>query len=150
MLPPIPHTSPIMPMRNPAKWGIPLVLLILAPMTSCRVAQPPQCETAGLRIDVTSCRQKRGRIDCRLVIWNDHDEKVAFDHETVRLMWGDDRECALKPARRPAPVKIGARGRSEQRWLFEPGQGLPKGSYSIEIRDFRIDELPSGQTDIGA
>jgi len=99
-----------------------------------------------MRIDVTSCRQKRGRIDCRLVIWNDYDEQISWEHGTVRLMWGDDRECTIRPPGRPAPITVGGRGRSEQRWLFEPGVALPKGSYSVEIRDFKVDDLPSGET----
>lgn len=99
-----------------------------------------------MRIDVTSCRQKRGRIDCRVTIWNDHDDQVAFDHGTVRLMWGDDRECSIRPPRRPAPITVGPRARGEQRWIFEPGEALPKGPYSVEIRDFKIDDLPSGET----
>jgi len=139
-----------MPMRNPARWGLTLLLLALAPMTSCRVAQPPEVETAGVRIDVTYCKQKRGSIDCRLRIWNDHDDAMSFDCGSVRLMYGDDRECSLKPGRKDVPIVIGPRTKDDLRWIFESGESLKRGSYTVEIRDFKLDGLPSGCTAVFA
>ena len=133
-------------MRNPARWGIPLLLLTLAPLPSCRVAQPKEVTTAGMRIDVTSGRQKRGVVDCRLRIWNDHDEKVSFNASSVRLMFGEGRECSLPPGRSGQAITIGPRANEDLRWIFETGENLPRGTYSVEIRDFKIDGLPSGDT----
>jgi hypothetical protein len=107
-------------MRNPARWGIPLLLLTLAPLPSCRVAQPKEVTTAGMRIDVTSGRQKRGVVE--------------------------GRECSLRPGRRDEPITIGPRANEDLRWIFETGENLPRGTYSVEIRDFKIDGLPSGDT----
>ncbi|MCK5941904.1 MAG: hypothetical protein KAI24_08060 [Planctomycetes bacterium] len=133
-------------MRHRAGLGATLLLFALTPMTSCRVAQPPQVETAGLRVDVTRVKQKRGRIDCRLRIWNDHDRAVSFDYGQVRLLIDDQREASPNPPRRDEPAVIQARNNLELRWLFETGDSLPKGNYPVEIRDFRVDDLPSGQT----
>jgi len=141
----IPHTS-AMPMRNPARLGIPLLLLAISSTPSCRVAQPPQVESAGMRVNVTSARQKRSRIDVRMKVWNDHDFDVTFASSSVRLMFGDDRECSAKIGRRAGDQTIPARGNSDVRMLFEPGLALPRGSYSVEIRDFQIDGVPSGET----
>ncbi len=145
MPPMIPHTS-AMPMRNPARWGIPLLLLAISSTPSCRVAQPPQVESAGMRVNVTSARQKRGLIDCRIRVWNDHDHNVTFSSSNVRLMFGDERECSAKIGRSVADATVPARGNSDLRLLFEPGKSLRRGSYSVEIRDFRIDGVPSGET----
>jgi len=135
-----------MPTRTRASWGMPLVLLSFAMATSCRVAQPPQVETAGMRVDVTRVKQKRGRIDCRLRIWNDHDQAVSFEYGTVRLIANDDREVSPNPPRRNAPAVIQPANKLDLRWIFDTGKSLPKGSYSVEIRDFQVDGLPSGET----
>lgn len=139
-----PHTQ-LMPTRT-RSVGVSLVLLSLAVSAGCRVAQPPQVETAGMRIDVQRVRQKRGRIDCRLRIWNDHDQVVSFAYGSVRLIVSGDREVSPNPARRNAPAVIQAANKKDLRWIFESGQTLPAGSYSVEIRDFQIDGLPSGET----
>lgn len=135
-----------MPRRTRSAVGVTLALLALSMTTSCRVAQPPQAETAGLRVDVTRVKQKRGRIDCRLRIWNDHDQAVSFSYGTVRLISGEDREISPNPPRRNAPAVIQARNKLDLRWLFEAGESLPRGNYPVEIRDFQIDGLPSGET----
>ncbi|MFN3242549.1 MAG: hypothetical protein ACE37K_13685 [Planctomycetota bacterium] len=135
-----------MPTRSRSNWGIPVVLLSLAVAGGCRVAQPPQVETAGLRVDVTRVKQKRGRIDCRLRIWNDHDKAVSFEYGTVRLIVSDDREVSPNPPRRNAPAVIQPANKLDLRWLFEAGESLPKGNYPVEIRDFKVDGLPSGET----
>ena len=141
----IPHTA-TMSMRNPVRIGIPLLLLAISSTPACRVAQPPQVESANMRVTVTSARQKRGRIDVRTRIWNDHDYDVTFKPSSVRLMFGDERECSPKIGRRNTDQTIPARGNADFRLTFEPGLGLPKGSYPIEIRDFQVDGVPSGET----
>lgn len=133
-------------MKSSARWGIPLLLLTMIPMASCRVAQPPQRETAGLRIDVSKVKQKRGGLECRLRIWNDYDQDVTFGRGSVRLMYGEEREASLRPGRRTNEMTVTGRGNQDMRWLFEPGESLPAGSYEVEIRDFHIDGVPSGQT----
>lgn len=99
-----------------------------------------------MRVNVTSARQKRGLIDCRIRVWNDHDHNVTFSSSNVRLMFGDERECSAKIGRSVADATVPARGNSDLRLLFEPGKSLRRGSYSVEIRDFRIDGVPSGET----
>jgi hypothetical protein len=136
-----------MSMRNPARWGLPLILLTLAPLSSCRVAQPRTVETASMRIDVTSCRQKRGIVDCRLRFWNDRDGEVSFAASDVRLMYQNDRETALLPTKRNAPITIGPRTSVELRWRFsQVERGLPRGSYAVEIRNLMEDGLPLNET----
>lgn len=99
-----------------------------------------------MRVNVTSARQKRGLIDCRLQVWNDHDYDVTFSSSSVRLMFGEERECSAKIGRRVSDAVVPARGNADLRLLFEPGTELSSGSYSVEIRDFQIDGVPSGET----
>jgi hypothetical protein len=145
MLPMMPHPS-AMRMRNPARWGISLLLLVISSTPSCRVAQPPQVESAGMRVNVTSARQKRGLIDCRIRVWNDHDHDMTFSSSSVRLMFGDERECSAKIGRRVSEAMVPARGNSDLRLIFEPGIGVRRGSNTVEVRDFQIDGVPSGET----
>ena len=60
-------------------------------------------------------------------------------------MWGDDRECSIHPPRRQIPISVAPRGKSDQRGIIEPGQTLLKGCDSVELSDFKIDGLPSGE-----
>ncbi|MCB9878909.1 MAG: hypothetical protein H6835_15040 [Planctomycetes bacterium] len=89
-------------------------------------------------------RQKGGRVVVSLRIWNDHDEPVSFDYGNIRLVF-QGREASAQPPRRPTEIQ--ARGNEELVWIFECGSDLPgKSSYDIEIRDFLLSGVPSGQS----
>lgn len=100
-----------------------------------------------MRIDVTSCRQKKGTVECRLRIWNDRDGEVSFSASDVRLMYQNDLETAVQPPKRNAPITIGPRSRVDLRWKFFPVErGLPRGKYSVEIRNLMEAGLPLNET----
>ena len=68
---------------------LPLLALSFGLATGCKtsVPQPPQAQTAGLRIDVqkVSSSARKQRIDVSLKIWNDHEQRISFDLAKRRL-----------------------------------------------------------------
>lgn len=126
----------------------PLMLIALG-LSACKsVPQPDQVTTAGLRIDVVKVKNggKRGRVDVRVKIWNDQDQRISFKLENTRLLF-NGREIAAKPTmtsdRSP---DIGPRSNKDFGWAFETGEMVAEGSYEIEIRDIMLGDLPLGDT----
>ena len=137
-----------MSMRNAARLGLPILFLALAATPACKgVPQPPQVETAGLRIDVESARQRRRGVVVEIRVWNDFDQSVSFENGNVRLIHGD-REVSAKPYRSwRRGTTVQPKSNLDFRWLFETGEPLPQAqSYDIEIRDLMIDDVPAGDT----
>lgn len=133
-----------MSIRPHARLGLLALVVALAPMPACRAPQPPQVETAGMRIDVLKVRQRKGSVTVVVRIWNDHDVPLSFDCGNVRLMFMD-REASAQRTRRPPLVQ--GRGNEEMVFTFECGADLPgKQTYDVEIRDLMLDGVPAGDT----
>ncbi len=130
------------------RFAVPLMLLALGVSACKSVPQPDQVSTAGLRIDVLKLKNnsKRQRLDVRTKIWNDHDQRITFKTENVRMLCGG-REVAAKPSltsdRSP---DVGPHSNKEFGWVFETGEEMGEGSYEIEIRDIMLGDLPLGDT----
>lgn len=112
-----------------------------------RVQQPPQVATAGLRIDVQKAdySQRKMRIDLRVRIWNDHDQRVNFDLGNVRLLF-NEREVSPSPnlTKDPKP-DVQAKSNRVFEWSFEVGETIGEGAYPIQIRDIARGGAPLGQ-----
>ena len=135
-------------LRSAAAFSV--LALSLAFTAGCRaprIPQPPQCKTAGLRIDVTSCINdtRRQRIEARARIWNDYDGKLKFSHDTVRLLY-NGREVAAKGTWRSGRTEVRAKSNAEFIWSFELGESPIPGNYQIEIRDLMLEDGMLGET----
>jgi hypothetical protein len=110
--------------------------------------QPPQAQTAGLRIDVLSASysQRKKQIYVRTKIWNDHDERVNFDLGSVRLLF-NGREVSPSPnlTKDPNP-DVQAKSPRNFDWTFEVGDVIGEGNYPIEIRNISKGGQPLGET----
>ncbi len=132
----------------------PLALLAVAALavpackTSSAPKQPPQAQTAGLRIDVQDAdySQRKQRIDVRVRIWNDHEERVNFDLGDVRLLF-NGREVSPSPnmTKDPNP-DVQAKSNRILDWSFEVGDVIGEGTYPIEIRNLQKGGQPLGET----
>lgn len=124
-----------------------LSLALTAGCRTARIPQPPQCTTAGLRIDVTSCiNNVRGqRIDARVRIWNDYEGRLKFDQGNVRLLY-NGREVAAKASWRNGRAEVRAKSNAEYAWIFEVGESPIPGNYQIEIRDLMLEDGMLGET----
>jgi hypothetical protein len=110
--------------------------------------QPPQAQTAGLRVDVmkASSSSRKQRIDLRIRIWNDHDQRVNFDLGDVRLLF-NGREVSPTPTMTKDPnPDVQAKSNRTMDWVFEVGDVIGEGSYPVEIRDIRKGDMPLGET----
>jgi hypothetical protein len=124
--------------------------LTLAALPACKSSapkQPPQAQTAGLRIDVQKAdfSQRKQRIDVRVRIWNEHDDRVNFDLGNVRLLF-NGREISPNPAmtKDPSP-DVQAKSNRVFDWVFEVGDVIGEGFYPIEIRDLKKGGLSLGE-----
>lgn len=136
-----------MSMRN--RLCLSLLVAGLAALPSCRgVPQPPPVESAGLRIDVEKCKAGRRGIVAEVRIHNSYEQRLTFENENVRLLVSDSEEVSGVPYRsfRRGTPTVQAKGNLDFRWVFKPMEDLPPGNYKVEIRDFMLDDVPTGQT----
>jgi hypothetical protein len=137
-------------MRIRALPPLVLALLAVAATPACKSSpkQPPQAQTAGMRIDVQSASysQRKQRIDVRVKLWNDHDASITFDLGSVRLLF-NGREISPTPTmtRDPNP-DVQAKSNRVLDWSFEVGDVIGEGNYPIEIRDIKKGGQPLGET----
>lgn len=123
---------------------------LVAPACKSNAApkQPPQAQTAGLRIDVQDAdySQRKQQIEVKVRIWNDHDERVNFDLGDVRLLF-NGREVSPSPqlTRDPNP-DVQAKSPRVLSWVFEVGDVIGEGNYPIEIRNIKKGGQPLGET----
>jgi hypothetical protein len=134
--------------RSVLALSLSIVLAGLA--TGCKSGpkQPPQAQTAGLRIDVVkaSTSARKQRIDVRVRIWNDHDQRVNFDLGNVRLLF-NGREVSPTPTMTNDPnPDVQAKSNRTLDWAFEVGDIIGEGSYPVEIRDIKKGDMPLGET----
>lgn len=136
--------------RKSAGLVLPLAVLALGLAGACKTSsakQPPQAVTAGLRIDVQKAdySTRKQRIDVRVRIWNDHDQRVNFDLGNVRLLF-NGREISPTPnlTRDPNP-DVQAKSNRTLDWVFEVGDVIGEGSYPIEIRNIHKGDAPLGE-----
>ena len=130
-----------------------LALLALAAFAApaCKTSsanQPPQAQTAGLRIDVQSASSsaRKKQIYVRTRIWNDHDERVNFDLGSVRLLF-NGREVSPSPTLTKDPnPDVQAKSPRNFDWTFEVGDVIGEGNYPIEIRNITKGGQPLGET----
>ncbi len=126
------------------------LVLTFAALPACKSTapkQPPQAQTAGLRIDVVkaSYSQRKQRIDVRVKIWNDHDERVNFDLGKVRLLF-NGREVSPSSAMTKDPnPDVQAKSNRQLDWSFEVGDVIGEGTYPVEIRDIKKGDKPLGE-----
>lgn len=124
-------------------------LLGLALLAGCKtIQQPPQVQTAGMRVDVlkVSSTQRKQIVEVKLKIWNDHEQRVSFNMGNVRILW-NGREVSAKPYReRDGATDIQAKSNREFHWLFEIGDVITEGTYPVEIRDLKLADVPLGDT----
>lgn len=127
----------------------PVLALALGIAAGCKssVPQPPQTQTAGLRIDVVKASHsaRKQRIDVRVRIWNDHDQRLDFELGNVRLLF-NGREISPTPelAKDPNP-DVQAKSNRQLDWVFEVGDVIGEGTYPIEIRDLQKGGAPLGE-----
>jgi len=121
--------------------------LVVAGCQSNKVMQPAQAQTAGMRIDVVKVdySQRKQRIDVRVKIWNDHDQRVNFDLGDVRLLF-NGREVSPSPnlTKDPNP-DVQAKSNRLLDWSFEIGDVIGEGTYPIEIRNIQKGGAPLGE-----
>jgi hypothetical protein len=127
-----------------------ILLLGLGIVGGCKsaVPQPPQAQTAGLRIDVVnaSYSTRRQRIDVRVRIWNDHEQRANFELGNVRLMF-NEREVSPTPTLTKDPKPdVQAKSNRTFDWVFEVGEVIGEGTYDIQIRDILKGDMPLGET----
>ncbi len=108
---------------------------------SCKSApsQPPQAQTAGLRIDVLKAgySAKKQRIDVRVKIWNDQDQRINFDLGDVRLLF-NGREVSPTPTMtKDQNPDVQAKSNRLLDWSFEVGDVIGEGTYPIELRNLK-------------
>jgi hypothetical protein len=137
-------------MTNAARLLLSAVLLGAIPFAGCqsnKAAQPPQTPTAGLRIDIVKAdySQRKQRIDVRVRIWNDHDQRVNFDLGDVRLLF-NGREVSPSPTMTKDPnPDVQAKSNRLLDWSFEVGDVIGEGTYPIEIRNLQKGGAPLGE-----
>lgn len=122
-------------------------LLMVAGCQSKKLTQPPQTQTAGLRIDVlkADASQRKQRIDVRVRIWNDHDQRVHFDLGDVRLQF-KGREVSPSPnLTKDSNPDVQAKSNRQFDWSFECGDVIGEGTYPILIRNLKKGGAPLGE-----
>jgi hypothetical protein len=136
-------------MSHRSIFTLPLLALTLGLVAGCKtsVPQPPQAQSAGLRIDVqkVSHSARKQRIDVSVKIWNDHEQRVSFDLGNVRLLF-NGREVSPSPnlTKDPNP-DVQAKSNRQLFWSFEVGDVIGEGTYPIEIREIHKGEMPLGE-----
>lgn len=126
------------------------IALTFAALPACKSSaptQPAQSQTAGLRIDVQKAdfSKRKQRIDVRVKIWNDHDQRVNFDLGNVRLLF-NGREVSPSPTLTKDPnPDVQAKSNRQLDWSFEVGDVIGEGTYPIEIRDIKKGDQPLGE-----
>jgi hypothetical protein len=135
--------------RSRSLFALPALALMLGLATGCKSAppQPPQTQTAGLRIDVmkVGVSSRKQRIDVRVKIWNDHDQRVSFELGNVRLMF-NGREVSPTPTLTKDPnPDVQAKSNRQLDWAFEVGDVIGEGTYPIEIREIHKGDMPLGE-----
>jgi hypothetical protein len=126
----------------------PCLLLGVGPGCKTRVPQPDQVQTAGMRIDVTRVDndKRRKRLDVRLRLWNDHDQRISFDLGNVRLLFNGREVSAQRSWTNDRTPDVQAKGNREFRWYFELGEEAGPGTYQVEIRDIQKGDIALGET----
>jgi len=110
--------------------------------------QPSQAQTAGMRIDVVKAdySQRKQRIDVRVRIWNDHDQRVHYDLGDVRLQF-KGREVSPTPGMtKDQNPDVQAKSNRQFDWSFEVGDVIGEGTYPIMIRNLQKGGAPLGET----
>lgn len=133
--------------RLPSRLALSALLVVFGAAAGCKssVRQPPQAQTAGLRIDVLKATNRKDRIDVRVRIWNDHDMRVNFELGDVRLLF-NGREVSPTPSRTRDPnPDVQAKSNRQLDWVFEVGDVIGEGSYPIEIRNIKKGDMPLGE-----
>ena len=134
--------------RTLSRLALSALLVVFGSAAACKssIRQPPQAQTAGLRIDVLKAANRNDRIDVRVRIWNDHDMRVNFDLGDVRLLF-NGREVSPTPGRTRDPnPDVQAKSNRQLDWVFEVGDVIGEGSYPIEIRNIKKGDMPLGES----
>lgn len=110
--------------------------------------QPPQAQTAGLRVDVlkASKSDRKQRVDVRVKVWNDHEQRVNFDLGNVRLLFNGREVAPTATMTKDPNPDVQAKSPRMFDWVFEVGDVIGEGSYPIEIRDIKRGDMPLGET----
>lgn len=130
-------------MRHPSfRLGIPVLCLFVG-LAGCRVPQPAQQKTAGLTVDVQKVKNGRRGVEVSVKIGNEHDLKISFDPGDVRLLVGNGVEVSPNTNQRGNPQRLEVQPKNgrEFRWIFPVETALQPGSYTIEIKSFREDDV---------
>jgi hypothetical protein len=128
-----------------------LSMLVALATPACKTSgskQPPQAQTAGLRIDVqkASYSSRKKEIYVTVRIWNDHDERVNFDLGNVRLLF-NGRDVSPTPTKTKDPnPDVQAKSPRTFDWTFEVGDVIGEGNYPIEIRNISKGGQPLPET----
>lgn len=135
--------------RTLLRFGLPFLLAAIGSAAGCKsVPQPPQVATAGLRIDVgkVSASNRKQRIDAAIKIWNDQDQRIAFQLGDVRLDY-KGRQVSAKPYKNKDGIcDVQGKSNREFDWYFEVGDVLTEGLYDIEIRNMMLGDVPHMDT----
>ena len=111
------------PVRRLVLPAVALAAFAAAGCQSNKVMQPSQAQTAGMRIDVVKAdySQRKQRIDVRVRIWNDHDQRVHYDLGDVRLQF-KGREVSPTPGMtKDQNPDVQAKSNRQFDWSFEVG-----------------------------
>lgn len=136
------------PVRRIVLPAVALAAFAAAGCQSNKVVQPAQAQTAGMRVDVVKAdySQRRQRIDVRVRIWNDHDQRVHYDLGDVRLQF-KGREVSPTPSMtKDQNPDVQAKSNRQFDWSFEVGDVIGEGTYPIMIRNLQKGGAPLGET----
>lgn len=147
-----PTKAMALPRRSP--FAVP-ALFVACALASCGSAPRllPSFESAGLRIEVVTTkklkpsRKKPGNyLELTVKIWNNHDDRISFEPDQVRLLYGQERE-EVAPVDIDAKVlEVQCKQPKEFKWRFETPEPLEEGTYPVEIRKIMVGDSALGET----
>ena len=139
-----------LPRRNPLVLS---ALLAACALASCGSAPrlPPSFETAGLRVDVAPAKRvkptkkKPGHyIEVTVKIWNNHEGRISFEADQVRLNYGSDEVAPVEV--RDSRLEVPSKQPKEFKWKFETPEHLQGGVYDVAIHNINKGDAPLGES----
>lgn len=127
-------------------------LVVACALGSCRSSpqQLPRVDTAGLGVEVVHVKKAKAKkqvgnlVEVKAKIWNNHDIRISFEPEQVRLLYGSDEVAPLNAGAKP--FEVPAKSPREFTWKFETPALLEQGTYAVEIRNLKKGDMPLGET----
>lgn len=130
-------------------------LLVACVLASCGSAPrlPPSFDSAGLRIEVVTTKKVRpsrrkpgNHLELTVKIWNNHDGRIRFEPDQVRLLYGQEREEVAPVDVKAQVLEVQCKQPKEFKWKFETPEALEEGVYEVQIRNISKGDSPLGET----